>query len=68
MAQFEGLIPEAKLTSLVKDWLLEDVPSFDIGGAVVGTKKETATLFCKAPGVLAGRPFFDAVFREVGCT
>ncbi|EGD75991.1 nicotinate-nucleotide pyrophosphorylase [Salpingoeca rosetta] len=64
---YDGLIPEGRLDELVRAWLAEDVPSFDIGGAVVGTKQETATLLCKSPGVLAGRPFFDAVFRHLGC-
>jgi nicotinate-nucleotide pyrophosphorylase (carboxylating) len=37
------------LGDMVRAWIKEDVPSFDIGGAVVGEKMETATLFCKAP-------------------
>ncbi|KAI6352145.1 hypothetical protein MCOR25_009529 [Pyricularia grisea] len=49
-------------------WLAEDTPSFDYGGFVVGDKQRTATLLCKSPGVLAGRPFFDEVFTQCGCT
>jgi nicotinate-nucleotide pyrophosphorylase (carboxylating) len=52
----------------VAAWLDEDVPSFDVGGAVVGAKEETALLLCKAQGVLAGRPFVDAVFRHLNCS
>ena len=48
-------------------WISEDVPSFDVGGAVVGDAPTTAFLFQKAKGVLAGCPFFDAVFEELGC-
>lgn len=49
-------------------WLAEDTPSFDYGGFVVGDKPNTATLWGKSPGILAGIPFFDEVFRQVGCT
>lgn len=49
-------------------WLAEDTPSFDYGGFVVGAGQRTATLLCKSPGVLAGRPFFDEVFAQCGCT
>eukprot|EP00049_Salpingoeca_infusionum_P023677 m.13382 g.13382 ORF g.13382 m.13382 type:complete len:295 (+) comp5937_c1_seq1:153-1037(+) len=65
---FPGMIPDAKLKALVATWLDEDVPSFDIGGAVVGDKSEQAWLLCKADGVLSGCQFFDAVFEHVGCT
>ncbi|KAL6065409.1 Nicotinate-nucleotide pyrophosphorylase [carboxylating] [Balamuthia mandrillaris] len=55
--------------SVVDEWLREDVPSFDYGGYVVGDKEELAVLLGKGQGgVLAGCPFFDAVFRRVGCT
>jgi nicotinate-nucleotide pyrophosphorylase (carboxylating) len=49
-------------------WLAEDTPSFDYGGFVVGSSERTAHLLCKSPGVLAGVPFFDEVFRQCGCT
>ena len=48
-------------------WLNEDAPSFDVGGAVVGSKPEVAQLLAKAPGVLAGTPFVNAVFHYLGC-
>lgn len=31
----------------VSRWLAEDVPSFDIGGFVVGDDEKSATLWCK---------------------
>lgn len=46
----------------------EDIPSFDYSGAVVGNKQEVATLYGKSEGVLAGVPFVNAIFQEVGCT
>jgi len=52
----------------VREWLQEDIPSFDYGGAVVGDKPEQAVLLGKAKGVLAGVPFFNAIFEELGCS
>ncbi|XP_071508110.1 nicotinate-nucleotide pyrophosphorylase [carboxylating]-like [Diadema antillarum] len=63
----ECLLSPAAISDLVQSWLREDIPSFDYGGYVVGEKEETAVLLCKSPGVLAGVPFFNAVFRELGC-
>lgn len=50
----------------ISRWLAEDVPSFDIGGFVVGEAQHTATLWCKQSGVLAGVPFAQEVFNQVG--
>lgn len=55
------------VNDLVRSWLKEDVPSFDYGGTVVGNKEDKALLLCKSPGVLAGCPFFDAVFKQLNC-
>ncbi|XP_013398558.1 nicotinate-nucleotide pyrophosphorylase [carboxylating] [Lingula anatina] len=55
------------LREKVREWLKEDTPNFDYGGFVVGEKIETAVLLCKSPGVLAGAPFFEAVFNELDC-
>ncbi|KAJ3014970.1 hypothetical protein HKX48_004865 [Thoreauomyces humboldtii] len=52
----------------VASWLDEDTPSFDCGGFVVGDSEQDAILYGKAPGVLAGVPFFDEVFHQLGCT
>ncbi len=46
-------------------WLKEDLPAMDIGGYVVGDKPSTAILYGKSAGVLAGSPFFEAVFTEL---
>ncbi|XP_053119736.1 nicotinate-nucleotide pyrophosphorylase [carboxylating] isoform X2 [Hemicordylus capensis] len=56
------------LRQLAHDWLHEDVPSFDYGGYAVGDRQECAVLLCKSPGILAGFPFFEAIFAEVGCS
>lgn len=53
---------------MIRSWLLEDIPSFDYGGYVVGTGREEASLLCKSPGVLCGVPFFNMVFEELGCS
>ena len=67
LVNFETLIPEDRLDNLVRQWILDDIPTFDVGGLVVGTADKQATLWMKSPGVLAGRPFVDAVFRVLNC-
>ena len=63
----EHLLSPTSISNLVESWLQEDIPSLDYGGIVVGEKDETAVLLCKSPGVLAGVPFFNAVFKAVDC-
>eukprot|EP01088_Endostelium_zonatum_P018032 TRINITY_DN5621_c0_g1_i1.p1 TRINITY_DN5621_c0_g1~~TRINITY_DN5621_c0_g1_i1.p1 ORF type:complete len:330 (-),score=73.05 TRINITY_DN5621_c0_g1_i1:29-1018(-) len=52
----------------ITEWLKEDIPSFDFAGYVVGSKPETATLLGKSPGILAGVPFFNAIFSHLSCS
>lgn len=66
-SQLSSIIPPCELDTLVTNWLKEDCPSFDYGALIVGHKQERATLLCKSRGVLAGRPFFDAIFRLLEC-
>uniref|UniRef100_A0A3Q3VZT9 Nicotinate-nucleotide pyrophosphorylase [carboxylating] n=1 Tax=Mola mola TaxID=94237 RepID=A0A3Q3VZT9_MOLML len=62
-------IPPHTLTRMAREWLEEDTPNFDPAGACVGSLEVQARLLCKTPhSVLAGSPFFTAVFTEVGCT
>jgi len=61
-------LPSHHVEALVKSWFAEDSPDFDIGGFIVGDKQETAHLFIKSPGMLAGVPFFNAVFKELDCS
>ncbi|KAI8869539.1 nicotinate-nucleotide diphosphorylase [Ramicandelaber brevisporus] len=63
---FAHLLPVGWTTE-VTAWLKEDTPSFDYGGFVVGDSPQVAHLLGKSPGVVAGRPFFDEVFRQLGC-
>ncbi|KAJ2549344.1 nicotinate-nucleotide diphosphorylase (carboxylating) [Coemansia sp. RSA 1933] len=67
MAKHAALLPTTFARS-IENWLVEDIPSFDYGGYVVGDDEKEATLFCKSAGVLAGVPFFNEVFRQTGCT
>ncbi|KAA0157111.1 hypothetical protein FNF29_00463 [Cafeteria roenbergensis] len=53
---------------IVDAYLADDTPSFDVGGFVVGSEEDEAWLLGKSAGVLAGVPFFDCVFRKLGCT
>ena len=48
------LLNSSLVSEKVKEWLKEDIPSFDYGGFVVGSNEESAVLLCKAPGILAG--------------
>ncbi|KAH7126269.1 Quinolinate phosphoribosyl transferase [Dactylonectria estremocensis] len=61
------LLPPSWKTS-VTAWLAEDTPSMDYAGFVVGEGERVATLWGKSAGVIAGRPFFDEVFTQCGCT
>ena len=61
------LLP-ATLSPLIQSWLREDTPSLDYGGFVVGSSVATAKLLGKSPGVVAGIPFFNEVFRQLDCT
>ena len=67
---FSHLLPPSILTPLVSGYLSEDCPTYDIGGYVVGDAPASARLLCKTSGtiVLAGVPFFDEVFRQLGCS
>ncbi|KAG0672322.1 nicotinate-nucleotide diphosphorylase (carboxylating) [Maudiozyma exigua] len=69
MPSFENLLPvNGQWKQDVTNWLSEDVPSFDIGGYVVGTDKKTATLYAKSDGVLSGVPFATEVYRQCNLT
>lgn len=63
---YEHLLPR-NWDSVVQAWLDEDIPGFDIGGYVVGSKEETAVLYGKTDGIMAGRPFFERVFTLLRC-
>jgi nicotinate-nucleotide pyrophosphorylase (carboxylating) len=65
---FSQLLPKDQISATVKQWLHDDMPSFDVGGLVVGSQVKSARLLLKSSGVLAGKPFFDAIFDTLNCT
>jgi nicotinate-nucleotide pyrophosphorylase (carboxylating) len=67
MSDFSALLPQ-DLDQILQGWLRDDMPSFDVGGLVVGTDEKQAQLFMKSSGVFAGKPFFQRVFDLLGCT
>mmetsp|Transcript_10484 Transcript_10484/g.22221 ORF Transcript_10484/g.22221 Transcript_10484/m.22221 type:complete len:295 (-) Transcript_10484:1054-1938(-) len=63
---FSALLPQ-NIDEVIQGWLSDDMPSFDVGGLVVGTEEKKAKLFMKSAGVFAGKPFFQHVFDLLGC-
>ncbi|KAK9764176.1 nicotinate-nucleotide diphosphorylase (carboxylating) [Basidiobolus ranarum] len=63
---FSHVLPPSWKTK-INEWIQEDIPSFDYGGFVVGEDEKIAILYGKSEGVLAGRPFFDEIFRYFEC-
>jgi nicotinate-nucleotide pyrophosphorylase (carboxylating) len=63
---FSALLPQ-NLEQIIRGWLIDDMPSFDVGGLVVGMEIKKAQLFMKSSGVFAGKPFFQLVFDILGC-
>lgn len=61
------LLPPATLAALADSWLREDCPGLNPAALVTGAAPSQAALWAKSPGVLAGRPFFDAIFAHVNC-
>ncbi|KAM5480232.1 nicotinate-nucleotide diphosphorylase (carboxylating) [Microsporum canis] len=53
---------------IISTWLEEDCPSFDYGGFVVGEVDGEAKLLGKSKGIVAGVPFVNEVFAQLGCT
>lgn len=62
------LPPKFKLEELARQYLNDDVPSFDFGGYVVGEEQSQASIYFKSAGVVAGIPFAQAIFDVTGCT
>ncbi|XP_009197116.1 nicotinate-nucleotide pyrophosphorylase [carboxylating] isoform X4 [Papio anubis] len=61
------LLPPVTLAALVDSWLREDCPGLNYAALVSGAGPSQAVLWAKSPGVLAGRPFFDAIFTQLNC-
>lgn len=64
---FSSLLSPVQVKQLVEVWLKEDLPSFDVGGFIVGDCDTVANLYCKQNCILAGVPFFTAVFELLEC-
>eukprot|EP00750_Incisomonas_marina_P004962 INCI13513.1.p1 GENE.INCI13513.1~~INCI13513.1.p1 ORF type:complete len:366 (+),score=81.15 INCI13513.1:133-1098(+) len=72
-SEYANLLPvgvggSGSWTAKIRSWLAEDIPKFDIGGFVVGDAVSEAKILMKSPGVMAGVPFVDEVFKAVNCT
>jgi nicotinate-nucleotide pyrophosphorylase (carboxylating) len=66
---FSTSLEDRQVDEMVAGWIRDDMPSaLDVGGFVVGSEPKEAVLYMKSSGVFAGKPFFDAVFRLLGCT
>lgn len=68
MTEYAHLLPPS-WKSTVNAWVAEDAPSFDWGGYIVGEAPREAFLFGKGKqtAVLAGVPFVDEIFAQLGC-
>ena len=62
------LISPINLDKAIVEWLSEDIPAFDCGGAVVGAGMTTAKIFVKSQCVLSGVPFAEGVIKKLGCS
>ncbi|KAI0567006.1 nicotinate-nucleotide pyrophosphorylase [Gracilaria domingensis] len=67
MLNVQQTLPTRALDTLASAWLREDCPSFDPAAVSLPSASLSAVLYAKSRLVLAGAPFFDAVFRAVGC-
>ncbi|XP_047390163.1 nicotinate-nucleotide pyrophosphorylase [carboxylating] [Sciurus carolinensis] len=61
------LLLPTSLASLAASWLQEDCPGLNFAALVTGAAPSQAALWAKSPGVLAGQPFFDAIFAQLNC-
>lgn len=66
-SNYANLLP-AHVKETVKQWIADDMPSFDVGGLVVGNDERSAQLWMKSPGVFAGKPFVEFVFEHLNCS
>ena len=65
---YSQLLPDHQIKAIVKQWLHDDMPSFDVGGVVVGSSVKSARLLLKSSGVFAGKPFVNCVFSTLRCS
>eukprot|EP01062_Namystynia_karyoxenos_P018929 TRINITY_DN17071_c0_g1_i1.p1 TRINITY_DN17071_c0_g1~~TRINITY_DN17071_c0_g1_i1.p1 ORF type:complete len:323 (+),score=97.66 TRINITY_DN17071_c0_g1_i1:86-970(+) len=60
------LLPPS-LQSTAAEWINHDIPGFDVGGAVVGSTPACAVFYAKSNLVVAGQPFVEAIYANLGC-
>ncbi|TID31364.1 hypothetical protein CANINC_000075 [Pichia inconspicua] len=48
----------------IREFLDEDIPSFDYGGFVVGSENKKASIFMKSSGVICGIPFLNELYEQ----
>eukprot|EP00762_Andalucia_godoyi_P005525 ANDGO_00559.mRNA.1 Nicotinate-nucleotide pyrophosphorylase len=59
----------ATFKTRISEWLSDDMPSFDVQGCIAGLSAASFDLLCKSDHVVvAGFPFFSAVFEFLGCS
>lgn len=56
-----------ELRRALAEFIRDDIPAFDVGGAIVGRGVASATFFVKSSLVLAGLPFVDALMGLLDC-
>lgn len=62
------LLPPHWKSIYLQLWFSEDFSGLDVASAVVGDTPSSASLLLKTPeAVLAGLPFVEAIFHELGC-
>lgn len=64
---YSTLLPDTNIEQIIRNWLQDDMPTFDVGGFVVGSSLKKAILYMKSPGVFAGKPFVNSVFHLLDC-
>lgn len=63
---YHRILHPLRLDELAKSWLLEDTSNFDYGSSAVDQHESEFVIFMKSAGVLAGIPFANAVFAQLG--
>lgn len=62
------MLSDSHLDISISEWLREDIPSFDVGGHVVGNGIVEAHFLLKSNAVVAGFPFAETLMRALGCS
>lgn len=65
---FSSILNPVSVKEMARSWINEDIPNFDLQGAVAGNSEAVAKIYGKSPGILAGIPFANAVFNELECS